>query len=110
MNHVPTELLSEEKRRERATAIILKYPNSVPIFIKGTGGSYTKYIVPYHITISGIIGVLRNRIKISEAQAIYLTVNNKILAGSQTIGEVHNKEQSPDGFLYLTYCYENVFG
>jgi hypothetical protein len=35
---------------------------------------------------------------------------NIMLSGSQTIITIYDNYKSTDGFLYLEYCSENVFG
>lgn len=44
-------------------------------------------------------------------QSIYLLVNNKSLASmSSTMAEIYQRERDDDGFLYLTYASQEMFG
>jgi hypothetical protein len=71
--------------------------------------------VPNDTTVSGLMVVLRGKLKISETQAIYLCTKedngvSSMLVGSQRVGEIYDRLKSHDGFLYLKCCSENVFG
>lgn len=56
--------------------------------------------------------LIRNRLPetVKPSEAIYLMVNNKIPIMCEKVFETHDREKSPDGFLYVTYCAENTFG
>ena len=55
--------------------------------------------------------VVRKRIKLDEQETLYFFVNENVLVNSsQTMINIYNSHQDEDGFLYLTYCNENVFG
>lgn len=44
-------------------------------------------------------------------QAFYLLINNKNLASmSKTIAEVYLENKDEDGFLYVTYASQEMFG
>ena len=53
----------------------------------------------------------RNRLRISSTQAFYLIVNNKSMASmSKTLTEVYRENKDDDGFLYVTYASQEMFG
>lgn len=48
---------------------------------------------------------------ISSSQALYLLVNNRSMVSlSLTLAEVYSEHACPDGFLYITYASQEVFG
>lgn len=49
--------------------------------------------------------------QIGPTQAFYLIVNNKSMASlTRTIAEVHREAADEDGFLYMTYASQEMFG
>ena len=107
---VPTELRSFDKRCVRSQSLIRQYPDRVPVIVKSSLLPTTKFLVSFDLTVSGLMVAMRQKLKINESQAFYLCANDKILSGSQSIGEIFNSNKDKDGFLYLNHCTENVFG
>ncbi len=111
---VPTELRSLDKRKARSYSLRRLYPDRVPVIISPpaqTKREVSKYLVPFDTTVASMLNILRTRLTLSATEAIYLcTTGGTMLAGSQSIGEIYNRDKAEDGFLYLKYCYENVFG
>lgn len=49
--------------------------------------------------------------KIKSSKALYVLINDKTLISlSQTMAEIYSEHAGPDGFLYLTYASQEVFG
>jgi GABA(A) receptor-associated protein len=93
-----------------------KYPNKVPIIISKDPKSTiqdidrTKYLVSDDLTVGSFICIIRKRIKLESDQAIFLYINNKLPPVSYMLLEIYNTYKDQDGFLYITYSGENVFG
>lgn len=48
---------------------------------------------------------------INPTQAFYMIVNNRTLASmTKTMAEVYKETQDEDGFLYITYASQEMFG
>ncbi|KAF5283109.1 hypothetical protein FQA39_LY17416 [Lamprigera yunnana] len=107
-----------EIRKEEVLAIRSRFPTKIPIIVQRfTRESHlppldkSKFLVPQEITMSQFLTIIRNRMHITSTQTIYLLVNNKSLVSlSLTLAEVYNEHACPDGFLYVTYASQEVFG
>ena len=104
-------------RKIESDKIKEKYPNRYPLIItKGTKCNLndidkTKFLIPGDLTIGQIMYIVRKRIKLDEVDSLFLFINDKILpTTSSVISSVYNEHKDDDGFLYISYCNENVFG
>lgn len=70
-----------------------------------------KFLVPQELTMSQFVCIIRNRMKIGPSKALFLLVNNRsMISLSRTIAEIYAEHRSLDGFLYVTYASQEVFG
>lgn len=54
---------------------------------------------------------LRNRMSLMPSQAFYLLINNHGIASmSLTMAQVYKDHKDEDGFLYMTYASQEMFG
>ncbi|KAK6997606.1 Microtubule-associated proteins 1A/1B light chain 3C, partial [Biomphalaria glabrata] len=52
-----------------------------------------------------------NRMSLNSNQSFYLIINNKSISSmSSTIAELYRDEKDDDGFLYMTYASQEMFG
>ena len=107
---------SFDKRKEESDSVIDKYPDRIPIIVQKHTGSELddidkhKYLVPKSMSITQFSFIIRKRIKLEPSQAIFITINNKLVGSGKTISELYNDEKDEDGFLYMVYTGENTFG
>ena len=107
---------SFEKRNEESLKVIEKYSDRIPIIVQKDNKSdiqdidKCKYLVPRSMTISQFSYIIRKRIKLESAQAIFITINNTLPGSYQTISEIYDSNKDDDGFLYILYTGENTFG
>jgi GABA(A) receptor-associated protein len=66
--------------------------------------------VPRDLTIGQFIYVIRKRLRLPAEKAIYLFCCGNIPASSALVHSVYEQYKDEDGFLYITYSGENVFG
>ncbi len=113
------ESISFEDRKKRSNSLLSKYPDKIPVILeKSKKDKYlpkidkSKLLVAHDMTVATVLQLLKKNIKTDEKTAIYIMVSNKniMLSGSQSITDIYNNHKNDDGFLYLEYCTENVFG
>lgn len=110
---------SLEDRIKESTRIKEKYPDKVPIIVTKSKSAQknlvnidrNKFLAPEDLTIGQFLTVIRKRINIAEAESIFLFIDdNTMPPSSSSLTMVYNEHKNEDGFLYITYCSENVFG
>ena len=109
---------SLEKRIEQFEKIKKEYPNKIPIILERSQKCSinkiikTKYILSNELTMSEFIKIIREKLELEPERALFFLANGKYLvSGSEILSEVYDKyKDSEDGFLYLTYSEEIVYG
>jgi GABA(A) receptor-associated protein len=110
-----------EERLQKSNKMTSLYPDRVPIIVEmsSSSSSYNtyiasshkvKYLVPYNITMGQFIKILRDKIKIDQATALFFFIKNKIFPITSLIGEIYKENADEDGFLYIEFCEESTFG
>lgn len=105
-------------RREEVETIRSKFPTKIPVIVERFPKESqlpvldkTKFLVPQELAISQFLTIIRNRMHLGPTQAFYLLINNKNMASmSKTIAEVYLENKDEDGFLYVTYASQEMFG
>lgn len=107
---------SFEKRIEESRRIIRKYPDRIPVIILRGNKEIPdidrqKYLVPNDLAISGLMYIVRKRIKLEPEKSLYFFINGTVMPASATLVSVlYEDHKDKDGFLYVTYCGESTFG
>jgi GABA(A) receptor-associated protein len=107
-----------QKRMEEANRVINKFPDRVPIICEKSRNASNdcpdidkcKYLVPKDLTMGQFLCVIRNRLKLGPEKGVFLFVGNTIPPSAAYVNEIYSHYAENDGFLYVTYCLENVFG
>jgi GABA(A) receptor-associated protein len=117
-----------EERKSETLKIKNKYSDKIPVIVTKDPSSQLnnitkeKYLVPFDMTIGQFMSVIREKTSICQEQAINIFLidynNNNILASTSASfeslyiqyveKEINNKNY--DGYIYLIYTGENVFG
>lgn len=102
-------------RLHESALVLTKYPDRVPVIIDTTNDELrinkNKFVIPDTLSVSELIYVIRKRINIDSSKAIFIFLENyELLSGNCKIRDLYHKNKSNDGFLYLVYEPENVFG
>jgi GABA(A) receptor-associated protein len=102
--------LAESKR------IREKYSDRIPVICEKLPSSdintidKKKYLIPSDLTVGQFIYVIRKRINLDPEKALFIFVNNKAQSAGTLLSLLYQNQADPDGFLYLNYSGENVFG
>uniref|UniRef100_UPI00358EB6F1 microtubule-associated proteins 1A/1B light chain 3C-like n=1 Tax=Myxine glutinosa TaxID=7769 RepID=UPI00358EB6F1 len=105
-------------RKQEVAGIRSKFPNKIPVIVERFGKERdlplldkTKFLVPQELTMSQFVTIIRNRMSLRPTQAFYLMVNRRSLASmSSSMAELYAEHQDEDGFLYVTYASQEMFG
>ena len=94
--------------------ILTKYPDRVPVVIESKvcgDDTVLKLMVPRDRTMGSMIVQLRNKIKMTPKQGMYLFVNGVLPPNSSTVGEMWDLHKHPEEkVLHIHYSLENTFG
>lgn len=109
---------SFENRRQEVENIRKKFPTKIPVVVERYQREVnlpvmdkTKFLVPPEITTMTFSYIIRNRLRVPSSRAFYFVVNNQSLASSsKTIAEIYKEHKDEDGFLYMTYTSQEMFG
>lgn len=107
---------SLERRKAEAERVLQKYTDRIPVIVEKAKGSVItdidnrKFLVPKDLTVGQFIWVIRKRIRLAPEQAIFIFVDNTLPPQTETLSQVYEKHVDPDGFLYVIYSGESVFG
>jgi GABA(A) receptor-associated protein len=109
---------SFEQRREESTRVLNRYPDRVPIICEKSSAASKdcpeidkkKYLVPRNLNMGHFLYIIRKRLQLAPEKAIFLFVGNSIAPSTLTINQIYAYNKEQDGFLYINYSFENVFG
>ncbi|XP_014054432.2 microtubule-associated proteins 1A/1B light chain 3C [Salmo salar] len=118
------ELMSFKQRKCLATrkhevcSIRTKFPNKLPVIVERCLREKTlplldktKFLVPFELTLGQFLCLLRSKIDLESTQALYLLVSERSMSCmSSSMGDVYSQYSDADGFLYITYASQDMFG
>ncbi|KAI1898671.1 hypothetical protein AGOR_G00074780 [Albula goreensis] len=105
-------------RKNEVFSIRSKFPNKLPVIVERYIRERhlplldkTKFLVPFELTMGQFLALLRSKIDLDPTQALYLLVSERSMSCmSASMGEVYSQYRDPDGFLYMTYASQDMFG
>ncbi|CAM4731222.1 unnamed protein product [Leuciscus chuanchicus] len=105
-------------RKHEVAGIRTKFPTKIPVIIERYQREKylppldkTKFLVPQELTMTQFVTIIRNRMTLMPNQAFYLLINNSGIASmSLTMAQLYKDHKDEDGFLYMTYASQEMFG
>lgn len=95
-----------------------KYPDYCPVICEKLFPEYdpdktlvkTKYLVKLEASFGEFIYQLRKQLTLSQNTALFFFINNIMPPLHSLFSSLYDSYKENDGFLYITYTTENVFG
>ena len=110
------QMYTLQQRKDESFRILEKYPDRLPIIVERHKKSNLneidkkKYLIPNDLTVGQFMYVIRKRIDIKSEQAIFVFINNRVPPSGALLSSLYMSNKDVDGFLYIKYDSENVFG
>jgi len=112
------ERKSFASRKREVDDIRMKHPNKTPVIVERYKNEKnlpildkTKFLVPEELTMGQLISIIRRRLTLRPDQSFFLLVNQKTVATlTSTMNEIYSGEKDEDGFVYMTYASQEMFG
>jgi GABA(A) receptor-associated protein len=107
------------ERSSESSRIMKKYTDRIPIICEKNPRDIGikdidkhKYLVPFNITVGQFMYVIRKRMRLLSTDAIFLFIgdNHTIVPINMAMDQVYSIFKNKDGFLYIIFSKENVFG
>ena len=111
------EVFTEEERINEFQKVRKANPSKIPVIIEKDAKSKinelgkTKFLFPEDVAVIKIIETIRKKIDLKESEALFFLINGKkVMSGPETLGDIYEKNKDKDGFLYIMYAGEDVWG
>jgi len=112
------ERRSFAQRQRDVEDIVERHPDKVPCVIERYRNEKnlppldrSKFLVPDYLTFGELSRIIRKRLELHPHQTFFLLINQRNMAAvSKTMAEVYASEKDEDGYLYIVYASQEVFG
>ena len=111
---------TKKERLKNSSNLIEKNKGQIPVICekdeksKMKGLLKTKYLIKKEITVDQFIGTIRKKLQLESNDALFLLANCKnnkyAIVGTDSFGNIYDKYKDDDGFLYIIYSNEKVWG
>ena len=106
-----------EERKSYYEKILVQHPNKIPIICEKAPRSKiksiekTKYLVEPNLSLPLFKATIRKKLNLDDKEAMFFLINGKnTLSGNDTLNIIYEKYKSKDGFLYIAYASEEIWG
>lgn len=105
------------ERFQEAARVLTKYPERIPVICEKNEKCHDlnnlgkeKYLVYQDLTCGQFMYIIRRSLALPPEKAVFMMINGIIPSNTVIMYELYEKHKDSDGFLYITYTSENVFG
>ena len=109
--------LDKKKRKEQSQYLLTKYPDKVPVILEKDPSSKilelkkTNFLLEKKSTVNQLLQLIRRKTELKEGEALFLQAKAKYgISGEKTIGEIYKEYKDDDGFIYIMYTTELIYG
>jgi GABA(A) receptor-associated protein len=109
--------LNLEERKAEFEKVLASANGKIPIIFEKDPRSKmeelgkTKFLINPDMNVTQFEGLIRKRVKLDKECALFFIVNGKhAIVGTQLFSEIYQKFKDEDGFLYIAYSNEQVWG
>ena len=105
-----------EERKLQSLTVMKKHPGRIPVYVyKHKKSKYDdikkhKFLVPLDITVGSFLYIIRKQLSLKSDQAIFVFVGGVLPPTSAIMSQVYKEHADEDGFLYIAFSHESVFG
>ena len=106
-----------ETRQSECQKVLKQHPGKIPIICEKAPRSKikpiekTKYLVEPNLSLPQFKATIRKKLDLDDKEAIFFLINGKSsLSGNESLGTIYEKYKSKDGFLYIAYAAEEIWG
>ena len=111
---------TKKERLKNSSKLIEQNKGQIPVICEKDENSKikallkTKYLIKREITVDKFIGTIRKKLELESNEALFLLANCKnnkyAIVGTDAMGNIYDKYKDEDGFLYIIYSNEKVWG
>ena len=109
--------LDKEKRKEQSQKLLINYPDQVPVILEKDPSSKIQelkkinFLLEKKSTVNQFIQFIRRKTNLKEGEALFLQAKGKYgISGEKNFGDIYNEYKDDDGFLYIMYATELIYG
>ena len=106
-----------EERKQEAQKVLEQHKGKIGVIVEKAPKSKiadiqkTKYLISNEINLVQFTSIIRKKLNLGKEDAIFFLVNGKnTLTANETMLEIYNKYKDEDGFLYIAYASEEIWG
>ena len=110
--------LSGEERKKQCNLLLIANPDKIPVILEKDPKckieeiKKTKFLIQKNFNVNQFSRLIRALMNLNEEQALFFTAKGKYsITGEKTMSQIYRDfKDKEDGFLYIGYTTELVYG